>query len=343
MRIALQVAVSGGVLAILLVQVDVGETFERVRSSDPGWVALAFVAFLGPTWLMAWRWQILLRSQGIEEPLGWLTRMYFVAYAASQVLPTSMGGDAVRIVEHARRRPQAKAQVTGAVLLERVVGAAGTLVLVSVGMAVAVGRYEDIELLVWAEIAGVAFVALAAVFMFSRRTRGVLQARVFPLGRRLRLQAPLESVHTALHGYRSAKGALGFALVLTVATQLLRTASIWFCGEAVGLDLSPLVYLILGPLLFFVVLMPLTINGLGVREAFFVAFLARFGVEGDTAFATGFLYYAVTLLTALPGILFLSWRGKTPRATQGVSDPARPPADPTRATAAPDGDAGRLP
>jgi uncharacterized protein (TIRG00374 family) len=308
----------------------VGRTADLVRSSDAGWFALAFVTFLAPTWLMAWRWQLLLSSRGIDESLGWLTRIYFVGYAASQVLPTSMGGDAVRIVEHARRRSDAKAEVTGAVLIERMVGAAGTLVLVAVGMAVAIGRYEDIELLVWAELSGIAAVGLAAVLLFSRRTRGVLQARVFPLGRRLRLQKPLESVHTALHGYREEKRVLLIALALTIATQFARTSAIWFCGEAVGLDLSPLVYLILGPLLFFVVLVPFTINGLGVREAFFVAFLGRFGVDSDVAFATGFLYYAVTILTALPGVLFLLWRGERPAPLDSADRPVGAPRPTTR-------------
>jgi uncharacterized protein (TIRG00374 family) len=324
-RVVLQVAVSGALLAILLWQVDVGQTVDLVRSSDGGYFAAALAIFLGTTWLMAWRWQLLLRSRGIEEPLGWLTRLYFVGYAASQILPTSMGGDAVRIVEHARRRPQAKAEVAGAVVIERVVGAAGTLVLVALGLAVAVGRYEDVELLVWAELVGVAAIGTLVVLMFSRRTRGVLQARVFPLGRRLRLEGPLESVHAALHGYREQKSVLAATLALTVVTQLARTGSIWLCGEAVGLDISPLVYLILGPLLFFVVLMPFTINGLGVREAFFVAFLSRFEVDADAAFATGFLYYAVTLLSALPGAVLFLWRGSgDPSLRSGESAPGPP-------------------
>ncbi len=136
-------------------------------------------------------------------------------------------------------------------------------------------------------MASVSFIATLAVLMFSRRTRLVLEERVFPLGRRLRLERPLASVHAALHGYREQRGTLAVVLAVTVATQLARMIAIWLCGEAVGVDLSLLVYIILGPLLFLVMLVPFTINGLGVREAFFVAFLGRFGVDTDAAFATG--------------------------------------------------------
>jgi len=314
LRIALQVTVSLGLLAILLVQIDVSRTVELVRSSSLAPLALALAIFVATTWLMAWRWQLLLASKRIREPLGWLTRLYFVSYAAGQVLPTAVGGDAVRIVEHARRRPGARAEVAGAVLLERVVGATATLVLVALGLAIAAGRYDDLALLVWVELAGVAVVAVTAFLLFSRRTRRVLETRIFPLGRRIRLEAPLERVHAALHGYREERRVLAAVLGLTLAAQLARMMAIWLCGEAVGLDLSPLVYVILGPLLFLVMLVPFTINGLGVREAFFVAFLARFGVDADAAFATGFLFYVVTVATSVPGGVILLWRSVRPTA-----------------------------
>jgi uncharacterized membrane protein YbhN (UPF0104 family) len=99
---------------------------------------------------------------------------------------------------------------------------------------------------------------------------------------------------------------------VTILLQACRIVAIWLCGKAVGVDLSPLVYIILGPLLFLVMMVPFTINGLGVREAFFVAFLARFGVDADAAFATGFLFYAVTIVTSIPGGIILLWRSVRP-------------------------------
>ena len=101
-------------------------------------------------------------------------------------------------------------------------------------------------------------------------------------------------------------------LAITVVLQVVRCFAIWLCGEAVGVEVSPLVYVILGPLLFLVMMVPFTINGLGVREAFFVAFLGRFGVDADAAFATGFLFYAVTIATSLPGAVILLWRSLRP-------------------------------
>ena len=311
-KVALQIAVSGGLLAFLLWQIDVSRTVDLIVESDFAYVAAALAIFLATTLLMAWRWRILLDSKGIHEPFGWLTRVYFVAYAAGQVLPTSVGGDAVRIVEHFRRRPTAKGETAGAIAMERVVGSAGTLILVAVGLLLALGRYEDIAVLVWVEVGFVAAMVVLGVFLFHPPTARVLQERVFPLGSRLRIERPLTSLHAAMHGYRHQPVALLAALGLTLFVQLARIVAIWFCGEAVGVDVSPLVYFILGPLLYLVMMVPFTISGLGVREAFFVAFLGRFDVDADVAFATGVLFYAVTLATALPGVAILLWRSLRP-------------------------------
>ncbi len=307
-RIALQVLVSAGVLAYLIWQINLGATIDLIGSSN-GWYLLAsYVIFLVTTVGMAWRWKALLASKGIHEPLSWLTKLYFVGYAAGQVLPTSIGGDTVRIAAHARRRPDAKAEVAGAVLMERVVGSAGTLVLVALGLVLAVGRYNNIQEVLILEIALSVGLAVALALMFSRRTNAWLQDR----GGTRSLARGFRSLWEALHGYRAQPRALLTVLGATVVFQFVRILSIWLCGEAVGIDVSPLVYIIMGPLLFLVMLIPFTINGLGVREAFFIAFLGRFGVDADAAFATGFLFYAVTVAASIPGGAIMIWDSLRP-------------------------------
>jgi glycosyltransferase 2 family protein len=311
-RIALQLLLSGAIIAYLLWQIDVGRTIDLIGSSNGLDLLAAFAIFLATTWAMAWRWGALLSSKGIEEPLGWLTKLYFVGYAAGQVLPTAIGGDAVRIAAHARRRPDAKGEAAAAVLMERVVGSAGTLILVAAGLVLAIGRYSDIAALVWLEIGFVVGLTTLIVLLFSRRTNAWLQAR----GGTRRLARGFQSLWRGLHGYREKPAVLIVVLVATLGIQIARILAIWFCGEAVGLDLSPLVYVILGPLLFLVMLVPFTINGLGVREAFFIAFLGRFDVSADAAFATGFLFYAVTIAASIPGGFVLLWESVRPAAAR---------------------------
>jgi uncharacterized protein (TIRG00374 family) len=312
-KVGLQLLVSGAVLALLLWQIDLGQTIDILKESQWGYVLGSLAIFLATTWLMAWRWWMLLRVRGVHEPYGWLVRMYFVSYAASQVLPTAIGGDAVRIIEHARRRPDVRATAAGAVVMERILGAAGTLVLVALALALAAGRYEGVRLLVILELALFAALVILGLLLFSKQLGRHLEERLFPLGKRLRIDGPMQSLYRAMHEYRNTPRALFWVIVVTLVAQIGRVLAIWLCGEAVGIDVSPWVYVILGPLLFLVQMIPFTLNGIGVREAFFVGFLGRFDVPQETAFAAGFLYFAVSIATSLPGAI-LFWRNMRPAA-----------------------------
>jgi glycosyltransferase 2 family protein len=311
-KIGLQLLVSGGLILYLLWRIDLSRTLDLIADSNPWDLLAAFLIFLVSTVAMAWRWRALLASKGIREPVQWLTKLYFISYAASHVLPTVIGGDAVRIAAHARRRPDAKSEAAAAVLMERVIGSAGTLVLVAIGLLLAIGRYNDIEALVWLEVVFVIGLSILLVLLFSRRANAWLQERESTR----RLARAFQSVWLALHSYRDQPGALAIVLGVTLVIQMSRIMAIWLCGEAVGVDLSPLVYVVMGPLLFLIMMVPFTINGLGVREAFFIAFLTRFGVSEDAAFATGFLFYAVTIAASIPGAFILLWESFRPAAAR---------------------------
>ena len=316
-KLTIQVLVSGGIIALLLWQIDLEQTAEIIRESRWGYVLAAFLLLIATTWLMTWRWYALLAARGVHEPFSWLLGMYFVSYAAGQVLPTAVGGDAVRIIEHARRRPEARATAAASVFMERTLGSAGTLILLAAGIAVAVGRYDDVGFLIVLEIVFVALMVVLGLLLFSRRLGLALERRLFPLGRKIKLEKPLQSLYWAMHEYRSAPGVMAAVLGVTVVSQVMRVIGIWLCGEAVGADVSPVVYVILGPLLFLVQMIPFTLNGLGVREAFFVLFLSRFDVPQDVAFAAGFLYFAISIATSLPGAFILLWKGVRPAAQVG--------------------------
>jgi uncharacterized membrane protein YbhN (UPF0104 family) len=196
--------------------------------------------------------------------------------------------------------------------MERLLGAAGTLVLVALALAVAIGRYQGAGLLALIGLVFLATLVVVGLLLFSPRAGRWLEERFFPLGRRLRLEDPLKSLYRTMHEYRRTPYALLAVIGVTVGAQGARVVAIWLCGEAVGIDVAPVAYVILGPLLFLVQMTPFTLNGLGVREAFFVIFLGRFGVPADAALATGILFYAVTIATALPGAAYLLWRSVRP-------------------------------
>jgi uncharacterized membrane protein YbhN (UPF0104 family) len=223
------------------------------------------------------------------------------------VLPTSIGGDAMRNFETTRRHPGRGGPVAGSVLLERALGGAATLLLAAIGFVLAIGRY-DVGAYLWVELGFVVATIFLGIVLFSQRMRGPLRLSV-PLLRRLKVERPLRAVYEGIHAYRGHPWLLLGVCVLTIGIQAIRVLAIWLAAKAVGVDLSPRVYYVMGPLLFLVMLVPFTINGLAVREAFFVSFLGKLGVGADAAFATGFLFFVVTIALSLPGAAILAWEG----------------------------------
>jgi hypothetical protein len=182
-----------------------------------------------------------------------------------------------------------------------------TLVLVALGFLLAIGHYP-VGPYLWVEAIFVVGTIFAGVVVFSARLRRHLR-RAVPLLRRARVERIVRLVYEGIHGYRHHPGRLLVVAGITTAAQLGRIVAIWAGGHAVGVELSLRPYVVLGPLLFLVMLVPFTVNGLGVREAFFVSFLTRIGVNADSAFAVGFVFFLMTLLLAVPGLAIILWEG----------------------------------
>ena len=149
-RLVLTLAITGGCLAYILWQLDVGRTVHILVHSRLGWFLGAVAIMLGGVPPMAFRWQKLLEPRGVHERLGWLNRAYLVAYTAGQVLPSAVGGDASRIFETARRHPGRLGDMSAIVVLERALGGVATLLLAAVGFALAIGQY-DVGPYLWVE------------------------------------------------------------------------------------------------------------------------------------------------------------------------------------------------
>jgi glycosyltransferase 2 family protein len=305
LRVVATLVVTGLCVAYLVWKIDLGRTGHTLAHARLAYFFGSLALMVVTVWPMAWRWQRLLDAKGVEDRLSWLVRAYFVSYMVGQVLPTSIGGDASRIFETTRRHPGNGGAIAGSVLLERALGGAATLILAAVGFLLAIGRY-DVGAYLWVEAAFVVATIVLAVALFSRAARRPL-ARVAPLLARLRIERPLRMVYEGIHSYRGDWPLLVGVLALTVFVQAFRVLAIWLAAKAVGVPLGPRPFYVMGPLLFLVILVPFTINGLAVRESFFVSFLGHLHVDPNRAFATGFLFFLVTFALSLPGAAILAW------------------------------------
>src|SRR4051812_28058335 len=134
-RPAVTLALTAACAAYLVWKIDLGQTLHVLAEVQAAYFVLALALLFATIPPLAWRWRLLLRARGIDDRLGWLMRAYLVSYAAGQVLPTSLGGDATRIFKTSRRHPGRGGDIACSVLLERALGGAATPVLAGGGRA----------------------------------------------------------------------------------------------------------------------------------------------------------------------------------------------------------------
>ena len=145
--------------------------------------------------------------------------------------------------------------------------------------------------------------AAVLVMLFSSRLRGAVARWLEPraAGRRL---AAGRRFYDALHAYRDHRGTLVAVGLLALAVQLARVGVIWMLVRALGLDVPDSVVLLAGPVVFAALALPVSLNGIGVREAVFVYFLHGHAGRSE-AIALGLAFFAVGTLTALGGAAVL--------------------------------------
>jgi uncharacterized protein (TIRG00374 family) len=305
-RVALGTIVSAVLLALLLWFTDPIEIWRTLEQADPRWVAAAIIVNMVTVPVMALRWQLLLSAKRLHVPLAWLTRTYFVALFLGQFLPAAVGGDAVRAVELGRRTHDAP-EAVASVLIDRLVGVVSLVGLAVLAYAAGGHSAGGPEVVVAETVFGLSALIVLGL-LFSARLRGAAARFLEPRAAGGRQLAAGQRFYEALHGYRNHRATLAVVCALALAVQIARVGTIWMLVKGLGLDVPLVEIYAVGPVLFAALILPVSLNWIGVREAVFVSFL-RDSTTPEQAIALGLAFFAVGTATALvgAGILALRW------------------------------------
>jgi len=273
---------------------------------DPVALLVAWGLFLAGLIVRALRWQTLLNALGLRRPFSELVGWYFAGSFFNIILPTGFGGDAVRVVELAQDTRRAGAALNS-VLVDRYMGIMVLLAMGLVtGLAQPVAAGPVVLLLTGALFAGglaaAGFLRLAPWGHWRRSQPAGIGALLLRAAGILRLPALSEAVapYTAR--------AVGGALALSLAFNLLQVGWNVALARGLGLDLPLAVFLVYVPLTAVALLLP-AFGGLGVRELSYVNLFAQAGVAPALALALSFSVYLITLAAGLVGGLIYFWQG----------------------------------
>jgi uncharacterized protein (TIRG00374 family) len=303
---ALRIAAAVILTAAVLWRAGPTAVWHASRDADPGWIGIALLLVVVDRTLMAYRWVALLRPipAAARPPLGDVLRVFFVSTYLGTFLPGSVGGDAVRTYALNRLHVPA-ADAFASVFLDRLLGVVSLFVMAVLALGLARSLAHDRFVLV-ALAATAGLCAVAAGMIFSRRAAAfgeTMVARV-PSARARRAGSAIVG---GLQRYAVERRILAGVLLLSIAVQVLRVLQAWCLGVALGIAAPLTTYFAFIPVILLVMLLPISVNGLGTSQVAFVLLFGRVGVASGQAFALSLLYLALGVVGNLPGGLLYAF------------------------------------
>ena len=293
---ALRIVVSAVMLGLLLSRIHLSSLLPRDRSSAVPWLVAGLLAMGVAVVLATLRWQRVLTALDLPADLSQLVSCSLAAMFVANFLPSTIGGDVLRVSRLSASNGQAPASFAS-VVLERLTG---FLVLPLITL-VALLTHPDLLHLGTASRLALLFslgtlAALAVILGLAANTR--LGQRLAGNSNWLRFAG---AVHLGFHRIRRHPGAATSVLLTAVAYQLTIVLAAWMASQALGMDvgLAPVMAFI--PVVAMAQVLPVSVNGLGLREGALVLLLAPLGVATGQAVALGLILYGLNLLVSLLG------------------------------------------
>lgn len=272
-----------------------------VRRLWPAAVVFAFSTLLG-----AWQWALILRRAGLPVSHGRMQSIYWVGLFFNNFLPGNVGGDLVKVSDVAVNTGQIARTVAGT-LLDRMLGLCA-LVFVAFSAGAILGHRAPAGLPWWALVSLVLGVWVASAILLSGRLGRLLLALVTRL-RRGRVSGRLTSLLGELQTWRADVGFVFRLAVLAFVVQALRVATHVLVSDAmdIPLDATRILQLyVLVPVLGVAVVLPISFNGLGVREFVATRLMPDVGIGAESALAMQLVTYLVQVGVSLFGGLIFA-------------------------------------
>lgn len=302
--IAGKIVLSAGLMAFVLSRIPLEETREALIPADSRLLGAAFLLLITSNVLGSWQWDRLLQVVNIRIPFWKVCAYYHVGLFFNNFLPANIGGDIARVLD-ASRYGMSRATAVSSVIMDRLIGTVALAGLALVSTIPAIDRFH----------LGVVYLAVVAFFgasvsmlwvVFHPALLPAVERMLSRLGIRS-LGPHLEDLAARLSHYRGRRTMFLGLLVLALVIQIARVGVHILVARALGISLDPAYFFLFVPLLAVIVSLPISLNGIGVREGAGIVLFGLVGVGRAAAFSLQFTTYLVAVgVSLLGGLVFLA-------------------------------------
>ncbi len=258
--------------------------------------------------LMYWRWSILIRTVSASPPRN-LVRIFLVSSFVGSFLPAGVGGDAARAYQVGRQTRDVSGAVAS-VVIDRWLG------LMAVGLAGCVGVLASIAAVpVELRALTIGLTILLAVGGVAALHADSLVARLLPrMVADTMIARKFTQLAVAFSTFRQSPIVLSKVMALSLAVQAVRIVLAWVIGRGLGISLPFRYYWVFMPLNILIILLPLSLGGLGLPQGAMVWTLGPLGVGATEAFLLSLLFVLAGVVANLPGAVIYAAGAPAPTA-----------------------------
>jgi uncharacterized membrane protein YbhN (UPF0104 family) len=291
-RTGAKIVVSAGLLVWLLSRINLSDAPVQIGFD---WTAVVLVWMLQSAlpFVQAQRWRLIAATLGARLPFTSAIANVYIGQFFNQVLPSSIGGDAVRVWRLARLMPVPVA--LSSVALDRVMALLAVPIMLMIGSGM-LARIMPAGPLRWSLFAIIAAAACGLVaFLWADRIPlpgRVARSRLIEIGR---------ATSSAARRLFAAPGCLARTVLLSITIHVGVGTSLWMLARALGVEAPLSAFLLLAPLITMVTTIPISIGGWGVREGAMVTALSLLDVQPSIALAISIQFGLIMMVVGLPG------------------------------------------
>ncbi|SFV60485.1 hypothetical protein MNB_SM-5-423 [hydrothermal vent metagenome] len=293
MKNIIKLLITVAIFYLLFQKINFQEIWHILKKSYGSWILFALLMQFGSTYLAAYRWFQISKLLIFKERLSFYVQSYFKGTFFNQVLPSSIGGDALRILDLTSKGYDKKEAFYG-VFVDRVVGLVGLFVLNFIASILFYGTFpSDFSLLIiLISVTGIS--GFFTLFLFEK-IHFLAKYKFINLLHRLSVRLN--------HLYRS-KILLLKHISISVAVHLLSVLTIYGIALSINAHLSFQMLLIAVPPVFLLTIIPISLAGWGIREGAMVGIFMLVGADSAKILTMSILYGLLLIISALPGSYF---------------------------------------
>lgn len=291
--------VSAALIAWVLSRTDLGAIGLALRMVRPAYLVGAFALIPVGVVIGALRWRWLLAANGVHASVAYLIGGGCVAAFVRLFLPSTIGGDAVRVYD-SWRAGASKSVAVATIGVDRLLGLFA-LALLACGAMAFNPKVSAIPGASWLALAaaGGMLVVVSWIFFVGAWAPGWV-VRVWRVGPAA-LRRPFEKLLGALGSFRGKHGALASVFAMSVVLQLNVVAFYWLIALGLGLELTFWQMLAAAPIAVFVMMIPITVFGIGLREGVWIVLLGAYGFGRADAVALSWIEVGLFVAFGLLG------------------------------------------